>query len=632
MANKISQRVAAIQDWLLARPVMAYWLAGAGALVYLAQSYYYLFTLRSILDEGLYLVKGYYYALGIYEPFQDYGFLTNHMPLSFTIPGWVQAAFGPGLATGRWYAFVLGGLALAGLWLAARRVGGRWWAAAAVWALALNPALVKAYSVSFSQVLVAVLVAWTLALAVGREQPIWQSVLAGVLAAITVMVRINMAPLLALLVLYAYWQHGRRAGLALTLSALVTLVLVHAVYWPGILRLWAYWIPEGLLPFLEPFYSPWRKYETFVASPFSWWNRHLDDPMWDMFQAAADGLAFNFLAIAGIITNVLLWPRRQDWGDWAFKLAVFLNAAYLTLFGIHAWAALSGNSCTFFCFSGYLAFFNGIALLALVATAPYWRRNPAGWRRTALLALIIGLGLGVGHAAADQIGLALAEFPLPRSGGEPVPLWGPLEAKFGWSIEDSWVIVPSLLGLGLGVLLALAAWWRSRRGANSSVAYSAMAGLLIISQVLGPTVLFGGGDQTLDCGGDVVANYAAAGEDLAALLPENATVYYDAANSPVILLYLGGVGIYPPQMNNVFSFADIGGPQVNDELLRFGYWNPDWAAQWRAEADFVLVEGRHYADWEADIEAGRYDIRYVSDPVEACRGKDSEIVLLEARP
>ena len=85
-------------------------------------------------------------------------------------------------------------------------------------------------------------------------------------------------------------------------------------------------------------------------------------------------------------------------------------------------------------------------------------------------------------------------------------------------------------------------------------------------------------------------------------------------------------------MNNVFSFADISGPQVNDELLRFGYWNADWAAQWRTEADFVLVEGRHYADWEADIEAGRYDIRYVSDPVEECRGKDSEIVLLEARP
>jgi hypothetical protein len=351
-----------------------------------------------------------------------------------------------------------------------------------------------------------------------------------------------------------------------------------------------------------------------------------------MFQAAADGLAFNFLVVAGVAANLLLWPRREAWDERVFKLAVFLNLAYLTLFSIHAWAALSGNSCTFFCFSGYLAFFSGIGLLALVATAPYWRRTPAGWRRAALLALMIVLGLMLGHAAADQIGLSLAELPLPRPGGEAVPLWGPLEAKFGWSIDDSLVFMPSLLGLGLGVLLALGAWWRSRRSADGSAVYKAVIGLLVVSVLLGPTVLFGGGDQTLDCGGDVVANYAAAGEDLAALLPTDATVYYDAANSPVILLYLGGVGIYPPQMNNVFSFADIGGPQVNDELLRFGYWNGDWAAQWRAEADFVLVEGRHYADWQAEVEAGRFDIRYVSDPVEACRGKDSEIVLLEARP
>jgi hypothetical protein len=632
MVNKLKERIAGAREWLLARPLMAFWLAGAGALAYLAQSYRYLFTLRSILDEGLYLVKGYYYALGIYAPFQDYGFLTNHMPLSFVIPGWVQATFGPGLATGRWYAFVLGALALGGLWLAAHRVGGRWWAAAAVWAIALNPALVKAYSVAFSQVLVAALVAWTLALALGRGQPIWQSMLAGVLAGVTVMVRINMAPLLALLVLYTFWQHGRRAGLALTLSALAALAAVHAAYWPGILRLWAYWIPEGILPFLEPFYSPWRKYETFVASPFSWWIRHLDDPMWDMFQAAADGLAFNFLVVAGVAANLLLWPRRGDWSERAFKLAVFLNVAYVSLFSIHAWAALSGNSCTFFCFSGYLAFFSGIGLLALVATAPYWRRAPAGWRRAALLALFIVLGLMLGHAAADQIGLALAELPLPRPGAEPLPLWGPLQAKFGWSLDDSRVILPSLLGLSLGGLLALGAGWRSRQRADGSAVYAALVALLVISLVLGPTVLFGGGDQTLDCGSDVVANYAAAGEDLAALLPADATVYYDAANSPIILLYLGGIGIYPPQMNNVFSFADIGGAQVNDELLRFGYWNADWAAQWRAEADFVLVEGRHYADWQADIEAGRYDIRYVSDPIETCRGKDSEIVLLEARP
>ena len=55
-------------------------------------------TLASdVLDEGLYFEKGYLFAQGKYEPFEDYGPLTNHMPLSFMIPGWAQNIFGAGL-------------------------------------------------------------------------------------------------------------------------------------------------------------------------------------------------------------------------------------------------------------------------------------------------------------------------------------------------------------------------------------------------------------------------------------------------------------------------------------------------------------------------------------------------------
>ncbi len=40
-----------------------------------------------VLDEGLYLYKGLLFVSGRYQPFQDYGPLTNQMPFAFLIPG-----------------------------------------------------------------------------------------------------------------------------------------------------------------------------------------------------------------------------------------------------------------------------------------------------------------------------------------------------------------------------------------------------------------------------------------------------------------------------------------------------------------------------------------------------------------
>lgn len=108
-------------------------LALGGAIVYFLQSLRYAFTLLSVEDEGGYLLKGYWYVTGQYIPFQDYGPFTNHMPLAFLIPGYIQQWFGTGLRSGRFFAVFLGLLFLVGLWLLVRRLAGHWWAAAAVW-------------------------------------------------------------------------------------------------------------------------------------------------------------------------------------------------------------------------------------------------------------------------------------------------------------------------------------------------------------------------------------------------------------------------------------------------------------------------------------------------------------------
>lgn len=228
-------------------------LALAGGFLYLIQSWFYAHHQLSVLDEGAYLVKGYYFAIGRYTPFQDFGPLTNHMPLSFVIPGVVQSWFGTGLLTARYFSIFLGLLMLVGVYALVRRWKGARWATLMVWGISLNVALVKMYSVGVSQVLVACLLAWILFFSLDGERPKWSLMLAAALAAVLTLTRINMTPVIVLLLLYIFWQHGlSNAAWAAGAGGLV-LLAGHLAYWPGIFKLWANWLPRDLTPFLESF-------------------------------------------------------------------------------------------------------------------------------------------------------------------------------------------------------------------------------------------------------------------------------------------------------------------------------------------------------------------------------------------
>ncbi len=87
----------------------------------------------------MYVYKGWLFVTGQYPAYQDYGPLTNHMPLAFIIPGIIQKIFGPGMATARVFAFITGLVMLAGFWLAFTRLGGKWWGTFIIWVLALSP-------------------------------------------------------------------------------------------------------------------------------------------------------------------------------------------------------------------------------------------------------------------------------------------------------------------------------------------------------------------------------------------------------------------------------------------------------------------------------------------------------------
>lgn len=91
-------------------------------------------------------------------------------------------------------------LNLLGLFIVSRRLGTNWLAAGAVWVMAINPAISKMYSMAVSEGLVACILIWIMVLTLGGKRPIWQIVIGSMLAGLLVMIRINMAPLLPLLV------------------------------------------------------------------------------------------------------------------------------------------------------------------------------------------------------------------------------------------------------------------------------------------------------------------------------------------------------------------------------------------------------------------------------------------------
>jgi hypothetical protein len=597
----------------LGRGLLAHVLAAAGAGVYLAQSIAYAITQKSMLDEGFYLYKGLLFASGVYRPFQDYGPWTHKAPLAYLIPGYVQAWFGPGLLTGRVFAVFVSLLGLLGLWLLARRLGGSGWAAAAVWAMALNPAILKYYAVASVEGLVACLLIWSLYLALGEGRPAWQLVLSGVLAAALGMTRQNMMPILLLLLLYIGWQHGwRRAGWA-AVAGLGVLLIVHLLYWPGILRMWAAALPPALTPFLDPWRPPRGLSAAWVIQP-------------EFLQQVASlfsGFRFHFTALTGGLLALLFWPPRHAWASESQRrTAVFLAVLFVVLTALHLWLGIGSsesNNYNVWGFKSYLAFFVPIGLLVVIVLVPTWRRSYPAWRQALAILLILLLATGIGYSSYETFAFYLTDLPVPRVKDffqtwhflpGTVPFYVFVANKFGIEYPlEAW-FDPTLSGALIGLLVVVAAltiWLARRRKAATSYSFgvTALGVFLLTGTLLAPTRLLGGDYREYDCGMDVIAAYETTGPYLASLLPPDSLVYWEGGNAEAILLYLPGIRIFPPQLDANWSFWHGGD---DDALARYGYWNDSLMRQWRQAADVFLIQQNLLTpEWQEFLSASRYE-------------------------
>jgi hypothetical protein len=606
-------------------PWVAEGLALLVGIAYLGQSWVYARTQDSILDEGAYLYKGYLFLTGKYTIFQDYGPWSNHMPLSFYIPGVIQVLFGPGLGPARYFAILVGALMLAGLWLVARRLGGRWWAAAAILAVAWNPAAIKVYSVALSQGLVACMFVWMLFFVLGGHRPVWQIAVASALAGMMVMTRINLLPVLPLLVLYVFWQYGRKAGLISALVGGLVVAVGHALVWPGILRIWAYWLPESLTPFLNTWRPP--------TGAVGFW-----DPTISLSSRLASffhSFRFQFIALTGALSAWLLWPGKNRWRDRDdHRSAIFLSGLFVSLWLAHLWATMGKDYCVF-CLAGYMAFFSSAGILVVVLTFSFWRPQLPWWRQAVILIVLLILSTGIGFGAFEDVGDSLWELQISRLFvGEPlrysetVPLGGVLENQFhlGYQVLRRWIPAGFGLGIGIAVLVAALALWyiftRRPNGPKYSIGYWSVLIFFVAGAVLTPTVVLGGGYRTYDCQGNVIQSYEVAGEHLANLIPRGSSVYWRGRLSAAPLLYVPRIEIYPPQLNGDYTYHVGGDP---DALAKYGFWNEQLAQQWADQADVILIARHYYEGWLKDlVNAGDFN-EYERTPISAPCTEDAQI-------
>ncbi|MBP6208679.1 MAG: glycosyltransferase family 39 protein [Anaerolineales bacterium] len=569
-----------------------------GVLAYLLQAVNYAHSTIPGLDEGSYLLKGILYLRGVYEPFEPYGPLTNKAPFAFLIPGFAQTLFGAGLRTGRYFAIALGLLTLLGIWISARRWAGKWAAAGVIWIYALSPMIIKIQAITASEVIISCLLAWVCVLVIAEERSLWQVILGSLIATLSVLTRQNMVLVLPLLVLYVFWQHGRAKGLWSLAASAALFLAVHLYYWPNILIIWAPWLPEDLTPFLNMFRMPKESVPN--------WNPSLD--FWNRLSAFFQGVRYHFIPVVGSIFAVLLWPKRAEWRSAsAMRASIFLACSYFILFAMHAWAAVASQyesySCVY-CFTPYLTFFDplGILFFVIVFSSMWNAPRFSAVMNILLAAIVLILSTGMGYSLFENIGQNILNFQVPRmrDGGflpGTAALVDVITGKFGLSMSMVKRSISASFGLIAGfvsLLIALIVLRRSRKtGSQPGFGMVLVNSYLILGVILFP-VLNAGGSRP-DCEMDVIASNEQLGAHLDSVIPADSLVYWDGGLSFTPMVYVPDVRIFPPQINNGYTYWHGGD---TDTIFRLNHWNAELKEQWIDNADVFIIESRRYASWK----------------------------------
>ncbi len=552
-----------------------------GVILFVARSLYFAHSSLSIGDEGAYLFKGLVFARGEFYPFQDYGYWTNKAPLAFLIPGEIQYWFGTGLREARYFALAVSFLMLAGVWILANRLGGKNWAAVVMWVFALSDANTSIYSQALSQGLVACMLTWVFVCILGEKRPLWQLIVASLLSVLIVMTRQNMVVFLPLLVLYIFWQHGKKAGAWSLASSAGLFILFHILYWPNIMQLWSLWLPESLTPFLD--YS--RPFAVFGYETFNITNL-------SRIQSVAIGVQHHFFLLCGFAGALILFPSKWKRAS-QFKSAIFLGASFISLFLMHMWASLFNQFCIQ-CFSPYQMFYSVAGLLFIVIVFANGVSD-SKIRRVILVVTLLLFAAGLGSYYFQRTGawsLAAIQFPRVNSAGHFTfaSLGEVLTYIFNLPLDIQKRVGAALTGALAGIVLLICYWIAQRftsiknwTGQNASLAVLNV--FLIVGAILPPAA--NAGTYATPCSTNFLTFYEQAGRALADAIPPDSLIYWKGSGRHIaMLLYMDDVRFFPPQITAGAGYVRAGDPE---RLLRFGLFTDEMDLQWRESADYFII-------------------------------------------
>ena len=319
------------------------------------------------------------FARGDYYPFQEYTFWTNKAPLAFLIPGYIQLWFGPGLTEARYFALLVSILMLIGGLDYGSEAGRKNLGSVGRLGICFIHRADCNLQRGLSQGLIACMLAWMFVLTLGENRPLWQLILGSALAVLIVMTRQNMAVVPALLVGYIFWQYGARAGWWSLATSAVLFIAFHLFYWPGILQIWAPWLPRSITPFLDPF----RGFETIDQSVFVF-----DASLTSRLQSFATGMTDNIFVFLGSFSALILFPKKENWKSIPrFKTAIFLGVMFFLLFLMHTLASLPVDYCVH-CFSGYQMFYSVVGFFFILVV---FSNGSLEISRFRLIMLLIGV-------------------------------------------------------------------------------------------------------------------------------------------------------------------------------------------------------------------------------------------------
>ena len=486
-----------------------------------------------------------------------------------------------------------------------------------------------------TQVVTSCLLIWSLFFILGDKRKKWHLVAGAILLAMLALTRQNLLPLYILGTGYLIWQHGRNSILPIGLSLLV-IVINFGIFWPGMFISYIKtFVPNEI--YMDVFEL--LRVDYLFPDGESVIHGAIDTNLWQKISMLYQGIR-NYLPVflAALLGIFSISPGRvvktRDG-----KAILFIFAAYIYNFILHYLAIFKSEE-FFNNFPSYLAFFWPLGMLLIPAffvlpkpEKPIWLKSITG--ATALLVFFTGLGFGL----FETISAPILAFQVPRfKGGNFFPgtmsISSILENKFDLVMRSQRMVSSALAGFALGfvfLLLVFIVWKFMKIKTSHPYFLSLLFGITLSAAVLvSPAGIFSGSTTIITCqDGDVLQAHEKAGSELREKIPAGSLVYSELT-TPIPLLYLPGIEIFPQQLNKFFYFRDGG---TDDLLARTGYWNISLAEKWMDEADFLLVGGREPSNQYEQYLLQNMDAYYkvfVTDPIVPCI-KQTKLFLYKAK-